>query len=243
MSRYSSFLSPARYETSGVPAISWSQVPDPAESLIEFNRILLADEVIGLQVKRIMDVAGSIFLFLLLSPLFFVIAILIKATSRGPVFFKQPRIGQNWEPFFMYKFRTMKVDAPLQERKVKNLSEGRFFKIKNDPRVTDLGKFLRKYSLDELPQLINVLQANMSLVGPRPLLLIEFPNFQKAEHFRRFSMKPGLTCIWQVNGRNNTTDDQRLRYDLQYVDHWSLALDVQLLLKTIPVVIGGDGAY
>lgn len=236
-------FSSTRHEIVGVDTISWSRLPHPAETLIEWNRILLAEETAGLLVKRILDVAGAILFLLLLSPLFLLIAIMIKITSRGPVFFRQPRIGQNWEPFHMYKFRTMNADAPLQEKKMQKLSEGKFFKIKDDPRVTNPGRFLRKHSLDELPQLINVLIGNMSLVGPRPLLVIEFAHFQQAEHFRRFSMKPGLTCIWQVSGRNNVSDAQRLNYDLQYVDNWSLGLDIQLLLRTIPVVISGDGAY
>jgi lipopolysaccharide/colanic/teichoic acid biosynthesis glycosyltransferase len=185
-----------------------------------------------LELKRLVDFTA---------PLFLLVAALIKLTSPGPVFFKQSRPGQDRRPFTMWKFRTMVCGAERQEAKLRG-EGGVFFKPKNDCRVTPVGRFLRKYSVDELPQFINVLKGEMSLVGPRPVLWHELERFGRPEQLRRFRMKPGLTCIWQVSGRSNTTDEARMRYDLQYVDEWSLATDFKLLLKTVPVVLRGEGA-
>jgi len=143
----------------------------------------------------------------------------------------------------MWKFRTMIVGADKQEAALRQQqSQGPFFKVKGDTRIFPLGKFLRKHSLDELPQLINVVKGEMSLVGPRPLFDFEVEQFTDRTHFARFAMRPGLTCIWQVNGRSNTSPEDRIRYDLAYVEHWSLLLDITILLKTIPAVLKGEGA-
>ena len=197
-----------------------------------------------LRLKRIVDVVGAVALLILLSPLFLITALLIKVTSPGPVFHMQKQIGFNRRPFMMWKFRTMIPGADQYEAVLREVhrADGPFFKVKNDPRVLPIGKFLRKYSIDELPQLINVLKGDMSLVGPRPLFDFEVEQFGEWKQLRRFSMKPGLTCIWQVSGRSKATDAARMQYDLEYVNQWSLWLDMKLLLKTVPVVLRGDGA-
>jgi lipopolysaccharide/colanic/teichoic acid biosynthesis glycosyltransferase len=198
-------------------------------------------EVARRDIKRGIDFTAALLALLVLAPLFLLVAALIKATSPGPVFFKQSRPGLRRRPFTMWKFRTMVPDAERQESQLRG-EGGLFFKPKKDSRVTPLGRFLRKYSIDELPQFINVLKGEMSLVGPRPVLWHELERFQRTEQLRRFEMKPGLTCIWQVSGRSNTTDEARMRYDLEYVDGWSLSTDFKLLLKTVPVVVRGEGA-
>lgn len=197
---------------------------------------------LGLALKRLMDVAGSLILLVVLSPLVLLTAILVKGSSPGPTIFCQERLGLNQQPFRMLKFRTMRRDAPQQELALRRETDGVFFKIKDDPRVTPIGRILRKYSLDELPQLVNVLRGEMSLVGPRPLFAHELERFREWTHLRRFSMKPGLTCIWQVNGRSDTSDDERMREDLEYVERWSLLMDCKLLLQTIPAVLRAKGA-
>ena len=194
-----------------------------------------------LELKRFIDCAAALAALVVLSPLFLLVAALIKLTSPGPVFFRQSRPGQHRQPFMMWKFRTMVPDAEKQEAQLRG-DGGVFFKPRNDSRVTPVGRFLRKYSVDELPQFINVLKGEMSLVGPRPILWHELERFGGPQQMRRFDMKPGLTCIWQVSGRSNTTDEARMRYDLQYVEEWSLATDFKLLLKTVPVVFKGEGA-
>ncbi|MBI4468901.1 MAG: sugar transferase [Acidobacteria bacterium] len=181
-------------------------------------------------------------LLVLLSPVFLVAAMLVKLTSRGPALFKQERLGLNRRPFVMLKFRTMVVGAEQEEVAFRESNRGTFFKVRNDPRVTRVGSFLRRSSLDELPQFVNILRGEMSLVGPRPLAELELLHFRPWIDLRRFSMKPGLTCIWQVNGRSHTSDEDRMRYDLQYIDQWSLGLDIKLMWKTIPAVLKGDGA-
>jgi exopolysaccharide biosynthesis polyprenyl glycosylphosphotransferase len=198
----------------------------------------------GFVCKRVIDVGGAAALLLLLSPLLLLIAALIKWTSPGPIFFAQERLGYNKRPFRMFKFRTMVVNAPELQAQLEHLNEanGPVFKIKDDPRVTPLGKFLRKTSLDELPQLFNVLLGDLSLVGPRPLPRRDFERFDEYWFNRRFSVKPGITCIWQVSGRSNTNFDYWIRKDLEYIDQWSLALDMKILLKTIPAVLRGTGA-
>ena len=195
-----------------------------------------------LVLKRVIDLLGASVLLILLAPLLFIVAALVKMSSPGPVFFRQKRLGLYVEPFRMWKFRTMVPQAQSQEESLRRSQGNVFFKIKNDPRITPMGRFLRRYSLDELPQLINVLTGEMSLVGPRPLLPFEIQRFSRREPFLRFMMKPGLTCIWQVSGRSRTSDADRIRYDLEYVSHWSLVLDFKLLFKTIPAVLKGDGA-
>ncbi len=198
-------------------------------------------ELDGRDAKRLIDFSAALAALVLLSPLFLLVAALIKLTSPGPVFFRQSRPGLGRRPFDMWKFRTMVPGAERQEAELRGAG-GLFFKPKNDSRVTPVGRFLRKYSLDELPQFFNVLRGEMSLVGPRPVLWHELERFSGPEQLRRFEMKPGLTCIWQVSGRSNTTDEARMRYDLEYVDGWSLTADFKLLLKTVPVVARGEGA-
>ncbi len=198
-------------------------------------------------VKRLIDIVCSTALLLLLTPLLALTAILIKLTSPGPVLFVQKRIGLNKRVFEIFKFRTMVVDAEdrLAQLEHRNEVSGPVFKIKHDPRVTPVGKFLRKTSIDELPQLFNVLKGDMSLVGPRPLQLRDYELFTQAGpdwQRCRFSVRPGITCLWQVNGRSSIPFEQWMELDLQYVRGWSLWLDLQILAKTIPAVLRGSGA-
>ena len=195
--------------------------------------------------KQVMDFTGAFILLIALSPLFLIIAAWIKLTTPGPVFFKQQRSGLSGAPFTLYKFRTMVTNAEQFQHELAAMNEmtGPVFKVTNDPRITPVGKFLRKYSLDEFPQLWNVLRGEMSLVGPRPLPVDEVKRFDNLAHRRRLSMKPGLTCLWQISGRNQISDFKEwVRLDLEYIDHWSLALDVKILLLTVPVVLRGTGA-
>jgi len=198
-------------------------------------------------VKRIIDFTASTLLLIAVAPVLLVTAILIKLTSPGPVFFVQKRIGLNKRTFAIYKFRTMVLDAEQKLGEIEHLNEvsGPVFKIKNDPRLTPVGKFLRKTSIDELPQLFNVLSGDMSLVGPRPLQLRDYELFTEAgEDWQRcrFSVRPGITCLWQVNGRSLLPFHKWMELDLQYVRNWSLWLDLQILAKTIPAVLRGSGA-
>src|SRR5215204_4564061 len=195
--------------------------------------------------KRVIDVLGSAALLLVLAPLLILIAILICFDSPGPVFFTQERVGLNKRRFRILKFRTMTDGSDQQQGSLEHLNEaeGPVFKIRNDPRVTPLGRFLRRFSIDELPQLINVLKGDMSLVGPRPLPIRDVNRIDHQWHKRRFSIKPGITCLWQVNGRSNIGFNDWVRMDLDYIDKWSLALDLLILVKTIPAVFRGPGAY
>jgi lipopolysaccharide/colanic/teichoic acid biosynthesis glycosyltransferase len=197
----------------------------------------------SLGIKRALDIVLSSLLLGLLSPVFGLIAFLIKRDSPGPAVFKQVRSGLNGRKFVMYKFRTMVEGAEalrtgLQEQ---NEAGGPIFKLKKDPRVTKIGKVLRRTSLDELPQLFNVLKGDMSLVGPRPLPLVESCQITGKER-RRLSMKPGMTGLWQCNGRSQAHYGHLIRMDLEYVDNWSLLMDFKLLIKTVPVVIKCVGA-
>lgn len=195
-------------------------------------------------VKRILDVGLSFSLLMLLAPVFVVIAVMIKLTSRGPVLFLQERIGRHKRRFLIYKFRTMVPNAEqLQSAlEMRNEVTGPVFKIRNDPRTTPIGRFLRRTSLDELPQLFNVLRGDMSLVGPRPLPVRDYEGFDQDWQRRRFSVRPGITCLWQVNGRSNVGFDNWMKLDLQYLDEWSIWLDVKILAQTIPAVLRGTGA-
>ena len=197
--------------------------------------------------KRAFDIVIASLLLILLSPVFLLVGCLIKLTSPdGPVFFVQSRVGYNRRRFKMIKFRSMVPNAELmqQELEAMNEAQGPVFKIKNDPRVTPIGRVLRKTSLDELPQLLNVLRGDMSLVGPRPLPLRDVERFEENSLNRRFSVKPGITCLWQINGRSDLTSfDQWIEQDLEYIDHWSFALDLKILAKTIPAVLKGTGAH
>jgi len=198
-----------------------------------------------LTVKRVIDIVGSAALLAALAPFFAVVALLIKSDSSGSVFFTQERVGYNKRRFKMIKFRTMIVDAERQQELLEHMNEveGPVFKIKKDPRITRVGAFLRRFSIDELPQLVNVLKGDMSLVGPRPLPVRDVERIDIQWHKRRFSIKPGITCLWQVNGRSNVSFNEWVRMDLDYIDKWSLGLDFLILLKTIPAVLRGPGAY
>ncbi len=194
--------------------------------------------------KRSLDFTLALTLLVICSPLVAVVALLVKLTSRGPVFFVQERVGLNKRKFPLLKFRTMVADAEKRLAELEHLNEasGPVFKIKNDPRVTKLGRLLRRTSIDEIPQLINVLHGAMSLVGPRPLPVRDVNGFNKEWQRRRFSVIPGITCLWQINGRNNVDFEKWMQLDLYYIDHWSLWLDLKILLKTVPAVIKGSGA-
>jgi exopolysaccharide biosynthesis polyprenyl glycosylphosphotransferase len=196
------------------------------------------------EVKRLIDLVGAVVLLILFAPVLAVISILIKLDSPGSVFFVQERMGYNKRRFRMIKFRTMVADAEARMKEIEHLNEkdGAIFKIKNDPRVTRLGRFLRKSSLDELPQLINVLLGDMSLVGPRPLSIRDAMRLEESWQKRRFSVRPGLTCLWQISGRSDLSFEQWMKLDLEYIDHWSLLLDWWILVRTIPAVLTSRGA-
>jgi exopolysaccharide biosynthesis polyprenyl glycosylphosphotransferase len=192
--------------------------------------------------KRLMDIAFSGLALLCLLPLFALVAVAIKLTSPGPIFFSQLRVGLGGGTFRMWKFRTMVVNAESlkQELATQNEQSGPVFKMKMDPRITPVGRFLRKHSIDELPQLLNVLQGSMSIVGPRPAVTNEVEKYRRW-HARRVSVKPGLTCIWQVSGRNKISFEEWMRMDMRYISQQSILLDLKLILKTIRVVLIGDG--
>jgi exopolysaccharide biosynthesis polyprenyl glycosylphosphotransferase len=195
-------------------------------------------------IKRLIDLVGACFVLTLLSPILLCSALAIKLTSAGPILFRQERIGLNKRRFYILKFRTMVPDAEqlLAALEKQNEMAGPVFKIRNDPRITPIGKLLRKSSIDELPQLFNVLMGEMSLVGPRPLPIRDYDGFNEDWQRRRFSTKPGITCLWQIEGRNKVTFDQWMLLDLQYLDQWSLWLDLKILAKTVPAVLRGTGA-
>ncbi|MDU4884830.1 sugar transferase [uncultured Clostridium sp.] len=195
-------------------------------------------------VKRLIDVVCSFIGVIVLSPLFIIIAIIIKTTSKGPVFFSQKRVGKNGKEFDMYKFRSMVVNAEELKEKLaaQNEMSGPMFKMKDDPRVTKVGKFIRKTSIDELPQLWNVLKGDMSLVGPRPSLPKEVAQFEDWM-YRRLEVKPGLTCYWQVSGRNNIDFEDWMKLDIKYVDERSTWIDIKLIFKTVGVLFGDKNAH
>ena len=203
-----------------------------------------AFDPISLFIKRVVDIASSLILLISLAPVFLVVSLLIKRDSPGPVFFIQDRVGLGKRRFRLYKFRTMIADAEQRMKAIERLNEvsGPVFKIKDDPRITRTGKFLRKTSIDELPQLINVLKGDMSLVGPRPLPVRDYNGFNEDWHHSRFSVRPGITCLWQVNGRSNVSFEKWMELDMKYIDNWSLFLDFKILLKTIPSVLKASGA-
>jgi len=199
---------------------------------------------VDLLIKRLIDVTVSFLGLVVLAPVFAALAIAIKLGSTGPVLFAQERVGLNRRRFRALKFRTMVEDAEQQQAALEPLNEanGPVFKIRNDPRVTRVGRWLRKLSLDELPQLWNVLRGDMSLVGPRPLPIRDVSRIDVTAHKRRFSVKPGITCLWQINGRVPEFD-YWIKADMEYIDNWSLGLDFRILMKTIPAVLSRRGAY
>ena len=215
-------------ELEGVPFLTFTTTPSN-ESQLAF--------------KRASDVVVSALLLLIAAPMIVVVAAVIRVTSPGSVLFRQRRIGLNGRMFMLYKFRTMIANAHELRDDVLHLNEmnGPVFKAKSDPRITPVGRFLRRFSLDELPQLWNVFKGDMSLVGPRPPIPEEVASYHRW-HRRRLSMKPGLTCLWQVSGRNDIDFDRWMQLDLQYIDNWSPSLDLKILLRTIPAVLSGRGA-
>lgn len=216
-------------DVGGIPLLSFEPVAQDESKLI---------------VKRIFDLTLTLAAMPVLLPLFGLIALAVRLDSPGPVFFVQQRVGLRKRVFRMYKFRSMHRDAEQRLKEIEHLNEaqGPIFKITNDPRVTRVGRFLRKTSLDELPQLLNVLRGHMSLVGPRPMSLRDVDLFDRGIQRKRFSVRPGLTCLWQVSGRSNLPFSKWLELDLAYIDNWSLALDFRILMKTIPTVLKGSGA-
>jgi len=216
-------------DLAGFPLITFESTPDKMWHLL---------------VKRLADIFFSALGLVLSAPLFAVLAILIKATSDGPVFFRQARVGLNGRQFVFYKFRTMVKDAEEKQEQLlaHNEMKGPAFKMANDPRMTKVGRFLRRTSLDELPQLWNVLKGEMSLIGPRPPLPSEVKKYEPWQR-RKLSLRPGISCLWQVRGRNRINNfDDWMRLDLEYIDSWSLWLDVTIFLRTIPAVLSGSGA-
>lgn len=232
--RLQSDLSPinmANAQTSlqNMPSLAYSNVPS---------------DYLGIAWKTLTDLTFSLLILLALSPFMLLIAFLIKITSKGPVFFKQVRVGLRGRQFYLFKFRTMVVNAEALKAKLlaANEMDGPVFKIKNDPRITKIGRILRKTGLDELPQLFNVLKGEMSLIGPRPPLPEEVKKYERWQ-LRRLSVKPGITCTWQIiPNRNNVLFEQWMKLDLAYIDNWSPRLDIELFFKTIKTVITGSGA-
>jgi exopolysaccharide biosynthesis polyprenyl glycosylphosphotransferase len=198
-----------------------------------------------LMLKHLFDRSLALVVLILFSWLFLIVALAVRLSSKGPVIFRQARGGKNGRPFMMLKFRTMVTDAEMQQDELQRMNqmEGPVFKIDKDPRITPIGRFLRKTSLDELPQFWNVLRGEMSLVGPRPLPMYEVEKFETTAQRRRLAMKPGLTCLWQISGRNKITSFREwVKLDLEYIDNWSLWLDAKIIVKTVPVVLFGSGA-
>jgi len=194
-------------------------------------------------VKRMVDIFVSGLLIIILSPLLFALSVAVKLTSRGPVFYRWPVVGKGGRRFTGYKFRSMKANADRMKKELEHLNEmnGPVFKITNDPRVTSVGAWMRRYSLDELPQLYSVLKGDMSLVGPRPPLFTEYVRFNDYQR-QKLAVKPGMTCIWQISGRNDVKNfDDWVKLDLQYIRHWSPKLDFWILMKTIGEVFSGSG--
>lgn len=226
---YDGLVSPAPIQHFGaypVMEVHWEPIP-----------------TVGLFVKRIFDLTFSAFALILLLPAFAIIALAIKVNSRGPAFYVSKRIGRKGQTFPCYKFRTMVLDAEELKESLHHLNErsnGLLFKIERDPRVTSIGRFLRVYSIDELPQLWNVLRGEMSLVGPRPPLPTEF-NQYSLEHLRRLDVKPGLTGFWQISSRQDPSFENYMKRDLEYIEKWGFWMDAKILLKTLPVVLKGEG--
>ena len=214
-----------------------------AETLTSPDRSPNWNNPIFMGCKRALDIVCSALLLVLLAPLFGVLCAAVTLTSSGPAFYKWRVVGRGAKPFVAYKFRSMVVDADQLKGKLEKLNEmkGPVFKITADPRITKLGRWMRRYSLDELPQLYSVLKGDMSLVGPRPPLVSEFEQFNEYQK-QKLSVKPGITCLWQVSGRNSVNDfDDWVRLDLEYIRRWTLSLDAWILLKTVGEVFVGSG--
>jgi exopolysaccharide biosynthesis polyprenyl glycosylphosphotransferase len=221
--------------------------PSHVQDLEEDSQILATArraEIFPAMVKRALDCLFSTVLLVLFAPIFVVIALLIRLTSPGPVFFRQIRVGLNKRQFSIYKFRTMVANAEQLQDELLAMNEmtGPVFKVKKDPRITALGRILRKTSIDELPQVFNVLKGDMSLVGPRAMSLRDYQLFDQDWQRRRFSVKPGITCLWQINGRSSLPFEKWMELDMQYIDKWSLWLDLKILARTVPAVLKGTGA-
>jgi exopolysaccharide biosynthesis polyprenyl glycosylphosphotransferase len=216
-------------EMDGLPMLSFTRAP--------------RDEM-ALALKRVFDVVTSAAAVLVLSPVFLLTALAIKIESPGPVFFRQQRVGRNGRPFKMMKFRSMHIDAEARLEALRHLNEadGPVFKIRNDPRITRVGRFIRRTSIDELPQFLNVLAGEMSVVGPRPPIPAEVRQYQRWQR-RRLSVKPGITCTWQVSGRSNISFEKWMQLDLDYIDTWSLWKDLAIIFRTIPAVLMSRGAH
>ena len=209
-----------------------------------YREVYAKKSIIYKGIKRLFDITASLIALILLSPVFILTALAIILKDGGPVFFVQDRAGKDMKPFKMYKFRSMCKNAEelFKQMQEQNEQTGHAFKIKNDPRITPVGRFIRKYSIDELPQLINILKGDMSIVGPRPILTFQMEECNEYQR-QRLVVKPGLTCYWQISGRANVEWDEWVEMDLQYIKDMSLWTDAKMILKTIPAVIRGDGAY
>jgi len=221
--------------------VAWPWFDDPSSPTVTMH-VVPSDY--RLAIKRCVDVAGALAALVVLTPVLATIAVAIRLTSPGPVIFAQERYGLNRRRFRMLKFRTMRKDAEQLQAtlEARNEADGPVFKIADDPRITPVGRFLRRTSLDELPQFVNVLRGEMSLVGPRPLPLRDVSRFTSASDMRRFSVRPGLTCLWQISGRSSLSFSDWIRLDLAYIDRWSLLLDLVILVRTVPAVLKGAGA-
>ena len=202
------------------------------------------DPLLYLVAKRLFDLSVSLAGLVLLIPIIPLIAVMIKLDTPGPVFFKQDRVGKNGKPFKFYKFRSMRQDADSRKKELEALNEqdGPIFKLRTDPRITSVGRFLRRSSLDEIPQIFNVIRGDMSIVGPRPPLPSEVENYQPW-HLRRLDVTPGITCFWQISGRSQLSFNEWMRLDIEYLKHRGWWTDLVILLKTIPAVMARRGAY
>ncbi|MFH1866397.1 MAG: sugar transferase [Candidatus Eisenbacteria bacterium] len=221
----------------------YGRVEESARSSREGERFL-SGKFYRRYIKRPLDILASLVGLLLLSPLFLVLAVMVRLDSRGPVFFRQMRVGKGGREFEFYKFRSMVQDAEAMKSKLMHLNEleGPVFKISDDPRITPIGRFLRRTSLDELPQLFNVLRGDMSLVGPRPPLPAEVANYESWQR-QKLSVLPGITCLWQISGRNHIGFTEWMRLDIEYIRRQSFGVDVKILARTLPAVLLRKGAF
>ncbi|WP_243367290.1 sugar transferase [Fundidesulfovibrio soli] len=239
-------------ECQGIAVHYLSNIFEPRKSKLEASRVGSVHSIVlhtaptedwRIRTKRVIDVIMAIIGIIVTLPIMAISALIIKITDRGPIIFKQKRVGYNKRIFNVYKLRTMCVGAERMKTDVDHLNEmdGPVFKIKCDPRITRFGRFLRKYSIDELPQFFNVLQGDMSIVGPRAMALTDYQGFSEDWQRRRFSMRPGLTCYWQIRGRNKLPFNEWMRLDMEYIDNWNLLEDFKIMLLTIPEIFRGGG--